>query len=49
LWHGVDLCRRLTLGALGWGPIIGHCLYLAAFAAIGTVLARRFLHRRLTT
>jgi lipooligosaccharide transport system permease protein len=49
LWHGVDLCRRLTLGTLGWGPIIGHCLYLAAFAVVGAVLARRLLHRRLTT
>ncbi len=49
LWHGVDLSRRFALGRLGWGAIAGHCLYLTAIAAVGALLARHLLRRRLVT
>ena len=42
LYHGVDLLRRLAVGAIGW-PIIVHLAYLGTMAAIGTRLVRRRL------
>lgn len=46
LWHGVELCRGLTLGA---GPAAGgvvlHVAYLAAWA-VGGYLAARTAYRR---
>ena len=41
LWHGVDLCRRLTLGDVSLGICLVHVAYLAAFAAVGVWLALR--------
>jgi lipooligosaccharide transport system permease protein len=47
LWHGVDLCRGLTLGDIGAPLALGHVAYLAAFAVAGLVAARVTYRRRL--
>jgi lipooligosaccharide transport system permease protein len=48
LWHGVALCRALSLGA-GLSPLgaLGHVVYLAVLAAIGIWAAGRTYRRRL--
>jgi lipooligosaccharide transport system permease protein len=46
LWHGVTLCRDLTLGDVS--PIdLAHLAYLLAFIAVGLVAARFTYTRRL--
>jgi lipooligosaccharide transport system permease protein len=47
LWHGVDLARHLTLGTATWDNALVHTAYLAAFAAVGLVLAQRSYTKRL--
>jgi lipooligosaccharide transport system permease protein len=47
LWHGVDLCRRLSLGTLTWPLTLLHVAYLSALVAAGVALARRSYHRHL--
>jgi lipooligosaccharide transport system permease protein len=47
LWHGVDLCRGLTLGRIGAGPAITHVAYLLAWIGAGIVVARVTYSRRL--
>ncbi|MDX6230012.1 MAG: lipooligosaccharide transport system permease protein, partial [Frankiales bacterium] len=47
LWHGVDLCRTLSLGTATWARTAGHVGYLLAFTLIGLVLAARSYRRRL--
>jgi lipooligosaccharide transport system permease protein len=47
LWHGVDLCRTLSLGTATWGASIVHIGYLTALAAGGLVLASRTFRRHL--
>ena len=48
LWHGVALCRALTLGTLDAGSMAIHVTYLLALTAIGlwagSVTYRRRLH-----
>lgn len=48
LWHGVALCRALTLGTLGAGSIAIHVTYLLALTGLGlwagSVTYRRRLH-----
>ncbi|TML27481.1 MAG: ABC transporter [Actinobacteria bacterium] len=46
-WHGVDLCRSLTLGRVDWGLAVVHVAYLAALAVTGLVFALRTYRRRL--
>ena len=48
LWHGVALCRALSLGS-GLSPLgaLGHAAYLAVLAAIGIWAAGRTYRRRL--
>lgn len=46
LYHGVTLCRALTLGHLGWSNL-GDAVYLVGVAALGYVLANISFHRRL--
>jgi len=48
LWHGVALCRALSLGT-GLGPLeaLGHVAYLAALSAIGIWAGGRAYRRRL--
>ncbi|GAA4209527.1 ABC transporter permease [Actinocatenispora rupis] len=47
LWHGVELCRGLTLGTLHPWPALGHLAYLAVWAGVGFALAARTFRRRL--
>jgi lipooligosaccharide transport system permease protein len=47
LWHGVDLCRTLTLGTATAGGTAVHVAYLAAWAAVGTWAAHRIYRRAL--
>ena len=47
LWHGVSLCRDLALSRGSALVMLGHAAYLLAVTAIGIVLARRSLIRRL--
>jgi ABC-type polysaccharide/polyol phosphate export permease len=47
LWHGVDLCRTLSLGTATWGRSLLHVGYLVVMAALGYLLARRTFRRHL--
>ncbi|MBR7833707.1 ABC transporter permease [Actinospica durhamensis] len=47
LWHGVELCRELTLGTVDLGSALLHLAYLFAFLALGVWLALRNYRRRL--
>jgi lipooligosaccharide transport system permease protein len=47
IWHGVELCRMLTLGEVELVAALGHVGYLLAWALIGFELARRAYRRRL--
>jgi lipooligosaccharide transport system permease protein len=47
LWHGVDLCRSLTLGTVHWPLALVHVLYLAAWGVAGLVCALHTYRRRL--
>jgi lipooligosaccharide transport system permease protein len=47
LWHGVALCRGLSLGNLSPGAAVIHVGYLAALAAIGLWAGGRTYRRRL--
>jgi lipooligosaccharide transport system permease protein len=47
LWHGVALCRSLSLGTATLGGSLAHVGYLAAVAAIGVAVGRRNYRRRL--
>jgi len=49
LWHGVDLCRELTLGSVEPPRALGHVAYLCVLAAAGVLWAERTYARRLTT
>ena len=44
LYHGVDLLRRLCIGAIDW-PILVHVAYLGAMAIVGS----RMVKKRLTS
>jgi len=47
LWHGVDLCRSLSLGTATVGETLIHLGYLAGLAAIGVAAGNRTYRRRL--
>jgi lipooligosaccharide transport system permease protein len=47
LWHGVVLCRALSLGVVNAGTALGHIGYLAALASAGIVAGNRAYRRRL--
>jgi lipooligosaccharide transport system permease protein len=47
LWHGVELCRSLTLGAVDAGSALLHVTYLVVWVAVAAVLAHRAFSRRL--
>ena len=49
LWHGVDLCRRLTLGQLAPATIVIHVAYLFGLTAFGVVASTRTFTTRLRT
>jgi lipooligosaccharide transport system permease protein len=47
LWHGVDLCRSLSLGTATVGGALVHVGYLLAFSAAAVAWGRRTFSRRL--
>jgi lipooligosaccharide transport system permease protein len=47
LWHGVQLCRALTLGTVTLGPALGHLTYLIVVTAAGLYVSRAAYRRRL--
>ena len=47
IWHGVELCRMLTLGTVELWAALGHTAYLLAWTIVGFELARRSYRRRL--
>jgi lipooligosaccharide transport system permease protein len=46
LYHGVALCRDLTLGTVSWADV-GHAAYLCALVGLGYAAGRRTFSRRL--
>jgi lipooligosaccharide transport system permease protein len=49
LYHGVSLCRGLTLGTIHWPAALGHAAYLTALGVAGLVAGRYTYERRLAT
>ena len=49
LWHGVELCRGVTLHELSAAAAFGHLAYLALWIGGGTFAAITLFRRRLTT
>jgi lipooligosaccharide transport system permease protein len=49
LYHGVSLCRGLTLGTIGWSAALGHAVYLLAAGVVGFAFALRTYRMRLAT
>jgi lipooligosaccharide transport system permease protein len=47
LWHGVTLCRDLTLGDVSLGPDLMHLAYLLACVTAGLLAARMTYRKRL--
>jgi len=47
IWHGVTLCRELTLGTATWLPALGHLSYLSAFVLVGWYFSVTGFARRL--
>jgi lipooligosaccharide transport system permease protein len=47
LWHGVDLCRSLSLGTATWPLALVHVGYLACLCGVGYLAARRMYRRHL--
>jgi lipooligosaccharide transport system permease protein len=47
LWHGVALCRSLSLGTATLGGALIHVGYLAGLAAVGVAAGNRTYRRRL--
>jgi lipooligosaccharide transport system permease protein len=47
LWHGVDLCRGLTLGTIRWPLALVHVAYLSLWATVGLACALRTYRDRL--
>jgi lipooligosaccharide transport system permease protein len=47
IWHGVALCRSLSLGTADWPGALGHIGYLAAITLIGLAVGQRTYRRRL--
>jgi lipooligosaccharide transport system permease protein len=47
LWHGVALCRELTLGSAQLGPAALHAVYLIVVTVLGVAVGNRTYRRRL--
>jgi lipooligosaccharide transport system permease protein len=47
LWHGVDLCRMLTLGEVAPWLALLHTAYLVAFVSAGIAIAFHTYRKRL--
>lgn len=48
LWHGTELARDAGIGGLSGSSVLGHVAYLAAWLAVGVMLARWRFRLRLT-
>ncbi len=49
LWHGVELCRTLSLGTATWSGVALHVGYLLVLTVAGVLVARVTYRRRLHT
>ena len=47
LWHGVNLCRQLTLGSIHPASALGSLVFLLVWVAVALVLAQVSYRRRL--
>lgn len=47
IWHGVELSRMLTLGAVDWWPAVGHLAYILCWLVAGWFYALSGFQRRL--
>jgi len=47
LWHGVDLCRSLSLGTATWANSAIHLAYLVTLTVAGGLIALRLYRRHL--
>jgi lipooligosaccharide transport system permease protein len=47
LWHGVALCRALSLGSADLTGALGHAAYLIAITVLGLIAGERTYRRRL--
>lgn len=47
LWHGVDLCRSLSLGTATWANSAVHLAYLLTLTLVGGLVALRLYDRHL--
>jgi lipooligosaccharide transport system permease protein len=47
MWHGVELCRSLSLGTASVGMTVLHVAVLVVLTVGGAFVARRAFHRRL--
>jgi lipooligosaccharide transport system permease protein len=47
LWHGIALCRSLSLGTATLGGALGHISYLVLLTAVGIAVGHRTYVRRL--
>ena len=47
LFHGVALCRDLTLGRCTRWPDLGHAAYLCLWVGVGYAVGRRTFAKRL--
>jgi lipooligosaccharide transport system permease protein len=47
LYHGVALCRNLTLGQVSLWVDLGHAAYLLAWVAVGYLIGRRTFAKRM--
>ena len=47
LWHGVDLCRGLSLGTASFLGSLGHVAYLSLWVVVGALIANVTYRRRL--
>jgi lipooligosaccharide transport system permease protein len=47
LWHGVDLCRSLSLGTATLVGSVGHVAYISLFLVVALAWGRRTFERRL--
>ncbi len=47
LWHGVELCRSLSVGTVELGSAAGHVGYLLLWVLVGALVAHRCFTRRL--
>jgi lipooligosaccharide transport system permease protein len=47
LFHGVSLCRDLTLGTVHPWPDLGHAAYLCLWVGVGYAVGRHTFAKRL--